>query len=105
AGNLSSDGASRRSVGADPPLSGEGEAELVERDDEEQSNSPWPDLVLIDGGQGQLTAARETLSALGVTNVPLIGMAKGPERDAGREPFFMAGREPFPAPALRPVRF
>ncbi len=97
--SLSSDGASRRSVGADPPLSGEGEAELVERDDEEHSNSPWPDLVLIDGGQGQLTAARETLSALGVTDVPLIGMAKGPERDAGRETFFMAGREPF---RLRP---
>src|SRR4051812_45237310 len=67
--------------------------------DEEQTDSPWPDLVLIDGGQGQLTAARETLSALGVTNVPLIGIAKGPERDAGRETFFMAGREPF---RLRP---
>ena len=54
---------------------------------------------MIDGGQGQLTAARETLAALGVTGVPLIGIAKGPERDAGRETFFMAGREPF---RLRP---
>ena len=55
--------------------------------------------MFIDGGQGQLTAARETLAALGVTDVPLIGIAKGPERDAGRETFFMAGREPF---RLRP---
>jgi len=92
---------------ADPPLSGEGEeregervTELGEREEHDsESDSPWPDLLLIDGGQGQLTAARETLAALGVTEVPLIGIAKGPERDAGRETFFMAGREPF---RLRP---
>jgi len=70
-----------------------------ELDAEEPSESPWPDLVFIDGGQGQLTAARETLAELGVTDVPLIGIAKGPERDAGRETFFMQGREPF---RLRP---
>src|SRR5947209_3705651 len=74
-------------------------AEIDTDEDETEAASPWPDLVLIDGGQGQLTAARETLSALGVTDVPLIGIAKGPERDAGRETFFMAGREPF---RLRP---
>jgi excinuclease ABC subunit C len=68
-------------------------------DENEPAESPWPDLVLIDGGQGQLTAARETLSQLGVTDLPLIGIAKGPERDAGRETFFMVGREPF---RLRP---
>jgi excinuclease ABC subunit C len=68
-------------------------------DDAEESDSRWPDLVFIDGGQGQLTAARETLAELGVTDVPLIGIAKGPERDAGRETFFMEGREPF---RLRP---
>jgi excinuclease ABC subunit C len=67
--------------------------------DERDEDQTWPDLLLVDGGQGQLTAARETLSALGVTDVPLIGIAKGPERDAGRETFFMAGREPF---RLRP---
>jgi excinuclease ABC subunit C len=55
--------------------------------------------VLIDGGLGQLTAARETLDALGVCDVPIVAIAKGPERDAGRETFFMAGREPF---RLRP---
>jgi len=60
---------------------------------------PWPDLVLIDGGQGQLSAATETLAALGVTDVPLVAIAKGPDRDAGRETFFMPGRAPF---KLRP---
>jgi len=89
-----------------PPLGhplpqGERGSELgvSEEEDGESPDSPWPDLLLIDGGQGQLTAARETLGALGVTGVPLIGIAKGPERDAGRETFFMAGREPF---RLRP---
>jgi excinuclease ABC subunit C len=92
----------RQSAAFGNPLpQGEAVSELVEShdDEEEPADSPWPDLVLIDGGRGQLTAARETLSALGVTNVPLIGIAKGPERDAGRETFFMAGREPF---RLRP---
>jgi excinuclease ABC subunit C len=62
-------------------------------DDEDES--PWPDLVLIDGGRGQLTAAQETLTALGISDVPLIAIAKGPDRDAGQETFFMPGREAF----------
>jgi len=61
----------------------------------EVTDSAWPDLVLIDGGLGQLNAAREMLGELGVRDVPLIAIAKGPERDAGRETFFMSGREPF----------
>ncbi|MGB9370109.1 MAG: excinuclease ABC subunit UvrC [Xanthobacteraceae bacterium] len=74
--------------------------EDIENDElAEASDSPWPDLVFIDGGRGQLTAAREILAALGVADVPLIGIAKGAERDAGRETFFMEGREPF---RLRP---
>ncbi|TMJ06189.1 MAG: excinuclease ABC subunit UvrC [Alphaproteobacteria bacterium] len=88
---------------ADSPVSGEGvervTGSLESEEHDSEADSPWPDLVLIDGGQGQLAAARETLAALGVTDVPLIGIAKGPERDAGRETFFMAGREPF---RLRP---
>ncbi|MCP8937040.1 excinuclease ABC subunit UvrC [Alsobacter sp. SYSU M60028] len=55
----------------------------------------WPDLVLIDGGKGQLEAAREALAGVGVTDVPLVGVAKGPDRDAGRETFFVPGRDPF----------
>jgi len=70
--------------------------------DEEQ---PWPDLVLIDGGQGQLTAATETLAALDVTDVPLVAIAKGLDRDAGRETFFMAGRTPFKLPPRDPLLY
>jgi excinuclease ABC subunit C len=59
------------------------------------NDSPWPDLVIIDGGRGQLTAAQETLAALGIIDVPLAAVAKGPDRDAGMETFFLPGREPF----------
>ena len=59
------------------------------------NDSPWPDLVIIDGGRGQLTAAQETLAALGIVDVPLVAVAKGPDRDAGMETFFLPGREPF----------
>lgn len=65
----------------------------------------WPDLVLIDGGQGQLTAARETLEELGLTDVPLVGIAKGPDRDAGREKFFIPGRQSFMLPERDPVLY
>jgi excinuclease ABC subunit C len=77
-------------------------ASVVKVDDEDQ---PWPDLVLIDGGQGQLNAARETLGALGVMDVPLVAIAKGPDRDAGRETFFMAGRNPFKLPPRDPLLY
>ncbi|MCZ8099423.1 MAG: excinuclease ABC subunit UvrC [Burkholderiales bacterium] len=62
----------------------------------EPSEMPaWPDLVLIDGGRGQLDAALGVLAELGLTGVPLVGVAKGPDRDAGRETFFVPGRDPF----------
>jgi excinuclease ABC subunit C len=54
-----------------------------------------PDLVLIDGGRGQLAVAREVLEAFGITDIAIVGVAKGPDRDAGRERFFLPGREPF----------
>ena len=74
-------------------------------DADEADDSPWPDLVLIDGGQGQLHSAQETLAALGVTGVPLVAIAKGPDRDAGRETFFMAGRGPFKLPPRDPLLY
>jgi excinuclease ABC subunit C len=67
--------------------------------------TPWPDLVLIDGGAGQLAVARQTLEELGIADVPLIGIAKGPDRDAGRETFFNAEREPFKLPPRDPVLY
>jgi len=68
-------------------------------------DQPWPDLLLIDGGQGQLNAAQETLTALGVVDVPVVAIAKGPDRDAGRETFFMAGRAPFKLPPRDPLLY
>jgi excinuclease ABC subunit C len=63
----------------------------------------WPDLLLIDGGKGQLSAVRKTLSEIGIDNIPVIGIAKGLERDAGRERFFVEGRESFLLPPNSPV--
>lgn len=71
----------------------------------EDEDQPWPDLVLIDGGLGQLKAAQETLGALGVTDVPLVAIAKGLDRDAGRETFFVLGREPFKLPPRDPLLY
>jgi excinuclease ABC subunit C len=72
---------------------------------EDDGLSPWPDLVVIDGGRGQLSSAQETLAALGLTDVPLLAVAKGPDRDAGMETFFMAGREPFKLKPRDPVLY
>ena len=54
-----------------------------------------PDLVLIDGGAGQLAVAMEVMADLGVDDIPVVGVAKGPDRDAGLERFFMPGKTPF----------
>ncbi len=80
-------------------------AAVLTGDVSEAAESPWPDLVLIDGGQGQLKAATDTLAELGVTDVPLVSIAKGPDRDAGRETFFMAGRSPFKLPPRDPLLY
>jgi len=77
----------------------------VEQSGDDGEEQPWPDLVLIDGGQGQLKAATETLAGLGVTDVPLIAIAKGLDRDAGRETFFTAGKSPFKLPPRDPVLY
>jgi excinuclease ABC subunit C len=65
----------------------------------------WPELVLIDGGAGQLSAASEVFAELGINDVPLVGVAKGPERNAGRERFFMPGRAPFSLEPRDPVLY
>ncbi|HJS88210.1 MAG TPA: excinuclease ABC subunit UvrC [Acetobacteraceae bacterium] len=67
--------------------------------------SDRPDLVLIDGGAGQLSAARATLQDLGVNDIPLVAIAKGPDRDAGREWFHMDGVPPFQLPPRDPVLY
>ena len=80
-------------------------AAVLTGEPDDADEQPWPDLVLIDGGQGQLSAAAETLAAMGVTDVPLVAIAKGPDRDAGRETFFMPGRTPFKLPPRDPLLY
>ncbi len=65
----------------------------------------WPDLVVIDGGAGQLSAVRAVLADLGIAELPLVAIAKGPDRDAGREWFHMDGRPPFQLPPRDPVLY
>ncbi|MCB4769389.1 excinuclease ABC subunit UvrC [Ancylobacter sp. Lp-2] len=88
-----------------PSLLREEGEEGVDAEPLSQTPEGWPDLVLIDGGAGQLEAAAETLAELGVTDVPLVGVAKGPDRDAGRESFFIPGREPFRLEPRDPVLY
>jgi len=59
------------------------------KEDPERAEGTWPDLVLIDGGKGQLSAAQGVLVELGATGVPMVAIAKGEDRDAGRERFFL----------------
>ena len=75
------------------------------REDPARAGEDWPDLVLIDGGAGQLSAARQIMEELGLDDLPLVAVAKGPDRDAGREWFHMVGREPFQLPLRDAVLF
>ena len=82
---------------------GRGREEFVAAD--EHDDEHWPDLIIIDGGQGQLRAAQDTLAALGLTDLPLVSIAKGLDRDAGRETFHQPGRTPFKLPPRDPLLY
>jgi excinuclease ABC subunit C len=75
------------------------------KEDSERDRGTWPDLVLIDGGQGQLNVAQGVFEELGITDIAIAGIAKGPDRNAGRERFFVAGRAPFSLDARDPVLY
>jgi len=75
------------------------------RNDEEADQAMWPDLVLIDGGAGQLKVAAEVLAELGIEDVAIAGIAKGPERDAGREHFYVPGKSSFMLDSRDPVLY
>jgi excinuclease ABC subunit C len=81
------------------------ESDIEPEEVADDTESPWPDLVIIDGGRGQLSAAQEALAALALTDIPLVAVAKGPDRDAGRETFHMAGRESFMLKPRDPVLY
>ncbi len=72
---------------------------------DDDSFPQWPDLVIIDGGRGQLNAAREIFDQLGLTQVSLLAVAKGPDRDAGRETLFMPDKEPIKLEPRDPVLY
>ena len=75
------------------------------KDEEAGENPPRPDLVLLDGGAGQLAAAEEIMADLGVDDIALVGVAKGPDRDAGLERFFLPGKPPFMLEPRSPVLY
>jgi excinuclease ABC subunit C len=81
----------------------EGDAAKVKADDD--SFPQWPDLVIIDGGRGQLNAVKEIFGQLGLTQVSLMAVAKGPDRDAGRETLFMPDREAIKLEPRDPVLY
>ncbi|CAL79708.1 excinuclease ABC subunit C [Bradyrhizobium sp. ORS 278] len=77
----------------------------VARAAKEDDVPQWPDLVIIDGGRGQLNAVREIFTELGVGNVALMSVAKGPDRDAGRETLFIPEREAIKLEPRDPVLY
>jgi excinuclease ABC subunit C len=81
------------------------EADAARPKADDDSFPQWPDLVVIDGGRGQLNAVREIFDGFGLTQVSLLAVAKGPDRDAGRETLFMPGREPLKLEPRDPVLY
>ncbi|HEX3424321.1 MAG TPA: excinuclease ABC subunit UvrC [Sphingomicrobium sp.] len=63
----------------------------LEKEDPDRQTGEWPDLLLIDGGKGQLSAVCEAMEDAGVHDVPVVGVSKGPDRNAGRETFHLPG--------------
>ena len=64
------------------------------KEDPDREGTAWPDLLLIDGGAGQVSAVQQILEDLGVEDVPMVGVAKGVDRDAGKEEFHRTGKRP-----------
>jgi excinuclease ABC subunit C len=75
------------------------------KEDPERTSESWPDLLLIDGGAGQVSAVAEILEALGVEDVPMVGVAKGVDRDHGKEEFYIPGRSVFALQRNDPVLY
>ena len=75
------------------------------KDDPDRASEAWPDLLLIDGGAGQVSAVQGILADLGVDDIPIIGVAKGQDRNHGKEEFHRPGRPPFALPMNHPVLY
>ena len=77
---------------------------LVE-EDPDRNLGKWPDLVLIDGGAGQISAVNETMKSIGISNVSIVGVAKGLDRDQGKEEFYIPGLPKFALKRNDPVLY
>ena len=77
----------------------------LEKEDPDRTKGDWPDLLLIDGGKGQLSAVCEVLEDAGVHDVPVVAISKGPDRNAGREVFHLPGGREVTLPPNSPVLF
>ncbi|MDF1722397.1 MAG: excinuclease ABC subunit UvrC [Minwuia sp.] len=79
----------------------------LKKDDQAEATGAgeWPDLVIIDGGLGQLGIVEKVFAELGVEGVGLVSIAKGPDRNAGRERFFLPGKPQFDLPERDPVLY
>ncbi len=77
----------------------------LEKEDPDRSKGDWPDLLLIDGGKGQLSAVMETLEDAGIHDVPVVAISKGPDRNAGRETLHLPSGRDFQLPPNSPVLF
>ena len=75
------------------------------KEDPERTSESWPDLLLIDGGAGQVSAVAEILETLGIDDVPMVGVAKGVDRDHGKEEFYVPGRSVFALQRNDPVLY
>lgn len=74
-------------------------------EDPDRDKGEWPDLVLIDGGKGQVSAVKEVFAELGIDDLPYVGVAKGPDRNAGRETFYLPDGREFTLPTNNAVLF
>jgi excinuclease ABC subunit C len=79
--------------------------ERLLKEDPDRTSGAWPDLLLIDGGAGQVSAVAAIMADLGVDDIAMVGVAKGVDRDAGKEEFHRPGRPPFALPHSDPVLY
>ena len=75
------------------------------KEDPDRATGQWPDLLLIDGGAGQVSAVMEILQELGVDDIPTVGVAKGIDRDQGKEEFYRPGQSAFALPRNDPILY
>ena len=77
----------------------------LQKEDPDRTGGMWPDLLLIDGGAGQVSAVQEILDQLGITDLAMVGVAKGVDRDHGKEEFHRPGQRPFALRMNDPVLY